>query len=456
MVGSARMSDMESPSCGLITCRRDRKGPVHSGSGSSRRRGPRRPDLWTWKLALGTWNVTSLAGKEPELVREVERYRLEIVGLTSTHSLGSPWTLIITAFRLERSYHPVSGERTSPIQDTARPRARITTFDCRDLVDLKIPWQMESYHLLCRVSQSPRERGPTLAPEVELHYDSDQGCEPMTSVDEGEETMDNEDWLINFSEKLATPTLSHPVLSSSLFLDSTMDYDLFSSTCIDCVIFTVILSRFLLPPSSHARCLQPCAVSVEVSCYDVESQVAGLAAPPGSLTLLAPSWSVITPLPPRTPSTPTAAEVNSFPFVSPLSSITPAPTPPSGTLAPPSMSVATATPWSPVSAMLLNSIDSPSAPVDPSASSPSVVPKLSSASIPSWLLPPSTPPWAVCTGKLWVCASVLSPPLPKGDHHPAITIPLPRPAITTHSPLPAITIALPRPAITTHSPPKQI
>ncbi|KAI3377853.1 hypothetical protein L3Q82_008991 [Scortum barcoo] len=35
------------------------------------------PKLWP----IGTWNVTSLGGKEPELVREVERYRLEIVGL---------------------------------------------------------------------------------------------------------------------------------------------------------------------------------------------------------------------------------------------------------------------------------------------------------------------------------------------------------------------------------------
>uniref|UniRef100_UPI0037E775E1 G-protein coupled receptor 4-like n=1 Tax=Semicossyphus pulcher TaxID=241346 RepID=UPI0037E775E1 len=35
------------------------------------------------------WNVTSLVGKEPELVREVERYQLQIVGLTSTHSSGS-------------------------------------------------------------------------------------------------------------------------------------------------------------------------------------------------------------------------------------------------------------------------------------------------------------------------------------------------------------------------------
>ncbi|KAI3352981.1 hypothetical protein L3Q82_019556 [Scortum barcoo] len=33
-------------------------------------------------------------GKEPELVREVERYRLEIVGLTSTHSLGSGTQLL--------------------------------------------------------------------------------------------------------------------------------------------------------------------------------------------------------------------------------------------------------------------------------------------------------------------------------------------------------------------------
>ena len=50
---------------------------------------------------MGTWNITSLGGKEPELVREAELYRLEIVGLTSAHSLGSgtqhlerDWTFI--------------------------------------------------------------------------------------------------------------------------------------------------------------------------------------------------------------------------------------------------------------------------------------------------------------------------------------------------------------------------
>ena len=37
-------------------------------------------------LALWTWNVTSLGGKEPGLVWEVERYQLDLVGLTSVHS----------------------------------------------------------------------------------------------------------------------------------------------------------------------------------------------------------------------------------------------------------------------------------------------------------------------------------------------------------------------------------
>ncbi|KAI3365918.1 hypothetical protein L3Q82_000741 [Scortum barcoo] len=56
-----------------------------------------RPNPWTKTLAIGTWNVTSLGGKEPELVREVERYRLEIVGLTSTHSIA--WALEPSSLR---------------------------------------------------------------------------------------------------------------------------------------------------------------------------------------------------------------------------------------------------------------------------------------------------------------------------------------------------------------------
>jgi len=33
-------------------------------------------------------------GKEPELVREVDRYQLDMIGLTSTHSTGSGTKLL--------------------------------------------------------------------------------------------------------------------------------------------------------------------------------------------------------------------------------------------------------------------------------------------------------------------------------------------------------------------------
>ncbi len=101
--GSARRSDVGPPSRGLTTCRRDRKGSVLRGSGGSRGRGPRQPDPWTRKLALGTWNITSLAGKEPEIVREVESFRLEIVGITSTHGWGSGTTLLERGWTLHPS-----------------------------------------------------------------------------------------------------------------------------------------------------------------------------------------------------------------------------------------------------------------------------------------------------------------------------------------------------------------
>ncbi|KAI3376581.1 hypothetical protein L3Q82_016461, partial [Scortum barcoo] len=61
------------------------------------------PNPWNKTLAIGTWNVTSLGGKEPELVREVERHRLEIVGLTSTHSLGSGTQLLERGWTLHYS-----------------------------------------------------------------------------------------------------------------------------------------------------------------------------------------------------------------------------------------------------------------------------------------------------------------------------------------------------------------
>ncbi|KAI3355413.1 hypothetical protein L3Q82_018257 [Scortum barcoo] len=65
--GSARNGDVGPPSSRLTTRRKVHEGPVQCGLGSSRGRGPRRPNPWTKTLAIGTWNVTSLGGKEPEL-----------------------------------------------------------------------------------------------------------------------------------------------------------------------------------------------------------------------------------------------------------------------------------------------------------------------------------------------------------------------------------------------------
>ncbi|KAK3565106.1 hypothetical protein QTP86_033155, partial [Hemibagrus guttatus] len=108
--GTARRNDVVPPSRRPTTRRKEHKGPVQCVLGSGHGRGPRRPKPWTKNLAFGTWNVTSLGGKEPELVREVERYRLEIVGLASTHSLGSGTQLLQRGWTLFFSGVP-HGER---------------------------------------------------------------------------------------------------------------------------------------------------------------------------------------------------------------------------------------------------------------------------------------------------------------------------------------------------------
>ncbi|XP_051767997.1 uncharacterized protein LOC127522267 [Ctenopharyngodon idella] len=154
----------------------------------------------------------------------------------------------------------------------------------------------------------------TLAPEVELHHESDQGCEPTTSADEGVVTTENEDWLINFTEEASSPTLSHPLPSSSLFSNCTND-------CTDCVMSCYYqqcqykrILRLRLPPltsSLHLGLSTPSWLLPHLP----PPETLGLAAPPGFLILPAPPWSVVTPLPPRTcgpsaaicPSTPTAA-----------------------------------------------------------------------------------------------------------------------------------------------------
>ncbi|KAK3532763.1 hypothetical protein QTP86_028142 [Hemibagrus guttatus] len=103
--GTAQRKDV-----GPLSHRKEHKGLMPCVLGSSHGRGPRRPKPWTKNLAFGTWNFTSLGGTEPELVREVEQYQLEIVGLASTHSLGSGTQLLERGWTLFFSGVP-HGER---------------------------------------------------------------------------------------------------------------------------------------------------------------------------------------------------------------------------------------------------------------------------------------------------------------------------------------------------------
>ena len=135
--GPARTGDVGSSSSGLTTRRRNHEGLVPCGPGSSPRRGPGRSDPRLWKLALGTWNVTSLAGKERELVEEVERYRLDIVGLTSTHSLGSGTQVLERGWTL--FFYRLPGEVFRACPTGRKPRGRPRT-RWRDYIS-RLAWE---------------------------------------------------------------------------------------------------------------------------------------------------------------------------------------------------------------------------------------------------------------------------------------------------------------------------
>ncbi|TWW56117.1 hypothetical protein D4764_08G0001040 [Takifugu flavidus] len=125
-------------SSGPTTRRRSMKGPVQCGLGGGPRRGPWRSDPQLWKLAFGTWNITSLAGKELELAGEVERYRLDMVSLTSTHSVGlgtqvleGGWTLFYAGVaQVVCAYAPNNSSEYPPfLEDLGRTLDSVPTGD---------------------------------------------------------------------------------------------------------------------------------------------------------------------------------------------------------------------------------------------------------------------------------------------------------------------------------------
>lgn len=219
---------------------------------------------------------------------------------------------------------------------------------------------------LCQPELEGERTELTLAPEEEFQHDSDQGCEPATSVDKGSVTKENGDWMINLHMDLSTPTLSHPLPSSSLFLNSPNDfinYELFiSSIYMDCDILNVLLSCYIAPPSLVSPPAPPLldvsnpVPSLGKPCYAIlqirlQLQILLFHLGPSICRLrLGSSHFRLHQSPlnlwPRTygpelwPFTPMATAGSSFSPGSPLSSLTSASPQPSGTLATPTTLVA--------------------------------------------------------------------------------------------------------------------
>ncbi|KAK0138540.1 putative uncharacterized transposon-derived protein F52C9.6 [Merluccius polli] len=111
--GTARSDDVGPPSRRLTTSRRGQRGRVQCELGGGRRRRPKAGTLA---------NISSLVGKEPELVREVEKFRLDIVGLTSTHSKGSGTSLLKRGWTLFHSGVATGERRRAGVAILIAPR----------------------------------------------------------------------------------------------------------------------------------------------------------------------------------------------------------------------------------------------------------------------------------------------------------------------------------------------
>ena len=70
-----------------------------------------------------------LAGKDPELLSEVERYQLYIVGLTSTHSIGSGTKLLEKGWTLSYTGVAYVERRRADVGILTSPRLNASTLE---------------------------------------------------------------------------------------------------------------------------------------------------------------------------------------------------------------------------------------------------------------------------------------------------------------------------------------
>lgn len=91
-------------------------------------------------MNIGIWNVTSLTGKEIELVEEVKKYRLDIVGLSSTKEKGNGTMILQDGWRL----------LYSGVEPSVHARAGVGSLVSPRLIDSIVEWkafqsQIQSY-----------------------------------------------------------------------------------------------------------------------------------------------------------------------------------------------------------------------------------------------------------------------------------------------------------------------
>lgn len=85
-VGRSRRNYMELPPSKSTTCREGHQERMLCKPVGRQRQKTEHADSWQGRLVPGMWDVTFLAKKGPEL--EMERYQLDILGLTSMHYPG--------------------------------------------------------------------------------------------------------------------------------------------------------------------------------------------------------------------------------------------------------------------------------------------------------------------------------------------------------------------------------
>lgn len=150
--GKAQSNYMGPSSCGLTTHRRSSKGLVYCGLGGNPIEGRCRGRL----IPHTETGLRTLVGKELELVREVERYSLDIVGLTSMH---------IIEFRLRMEFLEFCSNHGLPITNSMFKHKGVhkyTWYQCTLGCSLRIDHVLVSLYLQPYVLDGWVKRGAEL------------------------------------------------------------------------------------------------------------------------------------------------------------------------------------------------------------------------------------------------------------------------------------------------------